>query len=145
LPGLLVLNSTNGYTQLSNLLSIIRPYWFKLRYILGPLSLVYRKREFRSIVSQIAPEIVHALRIPFEGMLASALTSEQPLVVSIWGNDLSLHAVGSKWMSALTRVTLRLTDGLIADAARDIHNGVMPGKPTLVVPDPAGYARREQF
>ncbi len=113
-----------------------------MRYLLGPLSLPIYQGRFRTLVEDIHPDIVHALRIPFEGMLASATPVNIPLVVSIWGNDLTLHARGSRSMAGLTRSTLRRTNGLIADAARDIRLGYEWGfatdRPTLVVPGAGG-------
>jgi hypothetical protein len=35
---------------------------------------------------------VHALRIPFEGMLGSYTPAGIPFVAATWGNDLTLHA-----------------------------------------------------
>jgi len=118
--------------------SLLRP----LRYILGPLSLPYDQKRFRILVEEIRPDLIHALRLPFEGMLAAAAPRQCPLIVSIWGNDLTLHAHGSMLMGSLTRRTLQRADGLIADTARDIRLGYewgfAPGKPTLVVPGGGG-------
>ena len=43
------------------------------RYYLGPLSLVtsFDRARFRHVVRTFRPDLIHALRIPFEGMLAS--------------------------------------------------------------------------
>jgi hypothetical protein len=116
--------------------SLLRP----LRYLLGPLSLPRYKTQFRRLVADLAPDLVHALRIPFEGMLATAIPREIPLVVSIWGNDITLHARGFFLMAMLTRRTLRRADGLMADASRDIRLGQEWGfhGPTLVVPGSGG-------
>ena len=113
-----------------------------LRYVLGPLSLPPHQARFCQLVKEIHPDLVHALRIPFEGMLASAMPPGIPLVVSIWGNDLTLHARGSILMTRLTRRTLQRADGLIADAFRDLRlgqeMGFANGRPTLVVPGAGG-------
>ena len=111
-----------------------------LRYWLGPLSLPYYQPRFRRLVDDIAPDLVHALRIPFEGMLAAAIPAGVPLAVSIWGNDITLHARGSFLMGAWTRRTLRRAQGLAADAQRDIRLGLEWGfsGPTLVVPGSGG-------
>jgi hypothetical protein len=85
---------------------------------------------------------VHALRIPFEGMLASRLSAEIPLAVSIWGNDLTLHAPHSSTMGQRTRQTLQRANGLHTDAARDLRLAAEWGfdihKPGLVVPSNGG-------
>jgi len=111
-----------------------------LRYLLGPLGLPAHQARFRALVEKIAPDLVHALRIPFEGMLAAATPPGIPLVVSIWGNDLTLHARGSFLMAAWTRRTLRRAQGLMADAARDLRLGKDWGfsGPTLEVPGAGG-------
>jgi hypothetical protein len=112
------------------------------RYLLGPLTLLKYGNQFRSLVAGCKPDIVHALRIPFEAMLASYAPADVPLAVSVWGNDLTLHARGSPWMGALSRRTLKRANALMADASRDIRLGYQwgfqKGKPTLVVPGAGG-------
>jgi glycosyltransferase involved in cell wall biosynthesis len=112
------------------------------RYLLGPLTLPFFKERFQRLVNGLQPDLVHALRIPFEGMLAAYTPQPYPLAVSIWGNDLTYHAHGSAQMSALTRRVLKRADGLLADAQRDIRLGrdwgFDPQKPTLVVPGGGG-------
>jgi glycosyltransferase involved in cell wall biosynthesis len=118
-----------------------------LRYLLGPLSLPVHQARFCALADEIHPDLVHALRIPFEGMLAAVTPAGIPLVVSIWGNDLTLHAHGSILMKLPTRRTLRRCDGLIADTNRDIRLapawGFTAGKPTLVVPGAGGIRLEE--
>ncbi len=116
--------------------ALLRP----LRYVLGPLSLPRYQKQFRRLAADLAPDLVHALRIPFEGMLAAATPRGIPLVVSIWGNDITLHARGFFLMAALTRRALHRADGLMADTSRDIRLGHEWGfeGPTLVVPGSGG-------
>jgi glycosyltransferase involved in cell wall biosynthesis len=73
-------------------------------------------------------------------MLAEATPPGIPLVVSIWGNDLTLHARGSLLMASRTRRTLRRAQGLMADAGRDLRLGKEWGfsGPTLEVPGAGG-------
>ncbi len=112
------------------------------RYYLGPLTLPYYARRFRRLVAELQPDLVHALRIPFEGMLASHTPASIPLAVTIWGNDLTYHASGSPWMTDYTLKTLHRANGLLADAHRDIRLsqlwGYSAGRPALVVPGGAG-------
>jgi hypothetical protein len=98
------------------------------------------------LATSISPDLVHALRIPFEGMLAAATPQNIPLVLSIWGNDITLHARGSFLMRHLTRQALRRASGLMADAGRDIRLGQEWGfsGPTLVIPG-AGGIRLDQM
>jgi glycosyltransferase involved in cell wall biosynthesis len=112
------------------------------RYWLGPLILPYYARQLDKIIADARPDLVHALRIPFEGMLAAASSSTAPLAVTIWGNDLSLHAVKNPWMRSLTRRTLERANGLAADVKRDIRMGqawgFTPDRPSLVAPGGGG-------
>ena len=124
------------------LIKTFRPHLLGLRYILGPLTLpLYRKR-FLEIVERLGPQLIHALRIPFEGMLAQSAPLKYPLVVSIWGNDLTLHANGSYRMGKYTQYTLQRADGLMADANRDLRLarswGYRSDRPSLVVPGSGG-------
>ncbi len=126
------------------LVSRFRPLFMRARYILGPLTLPFYSLKLIRIVNKIRPDGVHALRIPFEGMLAAQLPASVPLAVSIWGNDLTLHAKGSWLMEKATAYTLERADALAADAARDIRLGKLwgfsPDKQTLVIPGNGGIS-----
>ena len=88
------------------------------------------------------PDLVHALRIPFEGMLGSTTPEGIPFIVATWGNDLTLHAVSTPWMKKATRRCLERADGLTSDTQRDIrlaHEwGLRADAPTLAVPGSGG-------
>jgi glycosyltransferase involved in cell wall biosynthesis len=112
------------------------------RYWLGPVSLGKSRRAYLDCVDRIKPDVAHALRIPFEGMLARVTPVEIPFIVSIWGNDLTLHAHGSPLMARETRLTLQRANGLMADAHRDLRLGsewgLRPTMPTLCIPGGGG-------
>jgi glycosyltransferase involved in cell wall biosynthesis len=91
------------------------------RAFLGPFTLPFYENAIGDLVSQHQPDLVHALRVPYEGMLASFTPPEVPMVASIWGNDLTLHAPSSPLMGHFTRRTLNRADGLITDVYRDIR------------------------
>ena len=122
--------------------SSFRSVFLAGRYVLGPLTLNYYGPRFRWLAEKIQPDLIHALRIPFEGMLASWAPANIPLAVSIWGNDLTLHAKGSARMAGLTQKCLSRADALVADTGRDIRLGHTWGfaadKPSLVVPGSGG-------
>lgn len=122
--------------------SSLRRFLVPLRNLLAPASLPPYQKQFRRLVESIQPEIVHGLRIPYEGMLGWSTPQGIPFLVSIWGNDITLHAHSSPWMAAWTRRVLRRADGLMADTSRDIilagKWGLKPGAPTLVVPGAGG-------
>jgi glycosyltransferase involved in cell wall biosynthesis len=92
------------------------------------------------------------MRIPYEGMIStfalSGMTSgarnavEAPLLVSVWGNDFTLHAPSSKLMTQYTRQTLQAAEAFHADCHRDVRLakewGLDSSKSTLVVPGNGG-------
>jgi glycosyltransferase involved in cell wall biosynthesis len=124
------------------LISRFRKLFQRVRYSLGPLTLRFYGPRFRRVAQRVEPDVIHALRIPFEGMLAAYAPPEIPLAVSIWGNDLTLHGQGSIAMRRHTTRTLQRVDGLAADAQRDIrlaHTwGFADDKPVLSVPGSGG-------
>ncbi len=119
-----------------------------LRQWLGPLTLAASAPALRAFQREIQPDLIHALRIPYEGMLAAEAAEGIPLAVSVWGNDFTLHAPATPLMSHFTRKTLRRADALLADCARDLRLargwGLAAEKPRLVVPGNGGI-RREVF
>ena len=124
-----------------------RPALRFLRYYLGPLTLPFYSTQFKQIVRELKPDGVHALRIPFEGMLAAWLPHGIPLLISTWGNDLTLHARGSILMSGFTRRTLKRADGLISDTLRDIRLarqwGLKAEAPVIEIPGNGGVDLQE--
>ena len=134
--------TTGSGGRVRPLVSRFRGLFLRGRYGFGPLSLAWYGPRFRRLVTELQPDLVHGLRIPFEGMLAGYTPPGIPLVVSVWGNDLTLHAHGSRWMAEVTRRTLRRADGLMADAQRDTRLarqwGFFPNRPSLVVPGSGG-------
>ena len=75
-------------------------------------------------------------------MLAADAYAGIPLLVSVWGNDLTLHAPSTSMMDHYTRWTMSVADALHADCYRDIRLakqwGFEPSKPTLVIPGNGG-------
>lgn len=122
---------------LKSLVKRFRPVFLAARGWLGPLTLPIFGRKFARIVQQVQPDLVHAMRIPYEGMLASHTPPGVPLIVSTWGNDLTLHARSSAALRRWTERALRRADGLIADAQRDIRIapqfGFDPDRPAINV------------
>ena len=88
------------------------------------------------------------MRIPYEGMLAALALRElpidlrPPLLVSIWGNDFTLHARANPWMARLTSLVLEQADALHTDCQRDqrlAHEwGYATHKPAIVLPGGGG-------
>ena len=119
-----------------------------IRQWLGPLTLPRASQRLVEIFTLVKPDLVHAMRIPYEGMLATLADPAAPLVVSIWGNDFTLHAVSNPWMGNLTRRTLRRADAIHADCQRDIRLAQTWGfpldRPYRVLPG-GGGVQLDQF
>ncbi len=118
------------------------------RQWLGPLTLPAAARQLRSVIQEIQPDLLHAMRIPYEGMLAALAQPQVPFLVSVWGNDFTLHAPATPWMRSLTRRTLQRADALHTDCRRDVRMakewGFDPNKPYTVLPG-AGGVQMESF
>jgi len=93
----------------------------KLRRLAGPSLALLRGWRLRRVINATKPDLVHALRIPYEGMAAAAACpSGVPLAISIWGNDLTLHAGVNRLVAHATRKVLARADLLYADCQRDL-------------------------
>lgn len=84
------------------------------------------------------------MRLPYEGMLAALALSHSgvPLLISIWGNDFTLHAASTPQMSRLTRLALGRAAALHADCRRDVRLafawGFPQDRPAIVLPGGGG-------
>jgi glycosyltransferase involved in cell wall biosynthesis len=120
----------------------------KIRQWFGPLTLPFAAKKLNALAEVIRPDLIHALRIPFEGMLAAGAATDRPLLVSVWGNDFTLHARSTPLMAAHTRRALRCAGALLADTGRDIRlarqMGFAENKPHAVLPG-GGGVRPEIF
>jgi glycosyltransferase involved in cell wall biosynthesis len=111
---------------------------------LVPLAVHRTAQRLGVLISRISPDIVHAMRIPFEGILAAMGTpSDVPLVVSVWGNDFTLWASRNPIISLQTRQTLQRADALHCDCRRDLDLAVRAwgfdsSKPAVVLPGAGG-------
>jgi glycosyltransferase involved in cell wall biosynthesis len=119
-----------------------------IRHWAGPFTIPSAARMVRSQVEDLEPDLVHAMRIPFEGMLATRINHSAPLLLSVWGNDFTLHAPASPWMRNLTYRALIRADALHVDCHRDhrlaIEWGYDAKNPVMVLPG-AGGVRGDIF
>jgi glycosyltransferase involved in cell wall biosynthesis len=119
-----------------------------LRHWLGPWTVGFSAGNLRKWIVSVNPDLVHAMRIPFEGMLAAYAKPACPLLISVWGNDFSLHAPATPWMRFSTRGTLRRASALHVDCYRDqrwaLEWGLPSDRPILVLPG-GGGVRGEFF
>lgn len=114
-----------------------------LRRLVGPPLAQLKGRQLRRLVNTMRPDLIHALRIPYEGMIAAAACPPNvPLAVSIWGNDLTLCASANPLMARATRRVLARADLLYADCQRDIDLaktwGLRPIASTSLLPGGGG-------
>ena len=129
------------------LIGRFRPLAQKVRHWLGPYTLRSKNAKYLHILSLEKPDLVHALRIPYEGMLAAGTPAGIKLILSTWGNDFTLHAPSTPKMTALTRAALARADALHSDTQRDAllaqQWGFDPAKPVLVAPGNGGLDLKE--
>ena len=119
-----------------------------LRQWLGPLTLTPATEQLQGVIEQIRPDLVHAMRIPYEGMLAALalqrIRNEKkvPLLISVWGNDFTLHARATPLLSHYTRLALQHADALHTDCQRDLRLarewGYAAQGPSIVLPGAGG-------
>ena len=116
----------------------------RIRQWLGPLTLPRAAQQLGGIIQSIQPELVHAMRIPYEGMLAALALKDAdlPLLISVWGNDFTLHASSTPLMRRYTRLALGRATALHTDCQRDQHLaqawGFNPAKLAIVLPGGGG-------
>ena len=119
--------------------------WLRQRFV--PRSLPRAAKTLRALITDLQLDLVHAMRIPYEGMLAVLACSSlpilrPPLLVSIWGNDFTLHAPATRRMTQLTRFAMEHTDALHTDCYRDQRLakewGFDADKPAIVLPGAGG-------
>jgi glycosyltransferase involved in cell wall biosynthesis len=115
----------------------------KLLRLVGPSLAWLKGRQLRRLVNTMQPDLIHALRIPYEGMVAAAACPPNvPLAVSIWGNDLTLHASANPLIARATRRVLARADLLYADCQRDLDLakdwGLRPTASTSLLPGGGG-------
>jgi glycosyltransferase involved in cell wall biosynthesis len=129
-----------------------------IRQFTAPFSFPQAAGSLREVIERIQPDLVHAMRIPYEGMIASlamklidngkAVAKKPPLLISVWGNDFTLHGKSTPTMERYTRQALIAADGLHCDCRRDqrlaIELGFDATKPGVLVPC-AGGVRMDLF
>jgi glycosyltransferase involved in cell wall biosynthesis len=113
-----------------------------IRQWIGPLTLPKTIRRLEEMIAEIQPDLIHAMRYPFEGILAAHAKRDHPLIVSVWGNDFTLHAKSNPLIGAYTRRAVLLTDALHTDCNRDMRlakdYGFPDDKPAVVLPGSGG-------
>ena len=115
-----------------------------IRHWVGPFTVKNASRRVGSIIQTLSPDLVHALRIPFEGMITAGAEISAQLIISVWGNDFTLHAGASPGMKRLTRAAMARADGLHTDCQRDVRLAAewgYRGTASIVLPGGGGIKR----
>jgi len=114
----------------------------KIRQWFGPFTIRRAAQRLRGFIEEVKPDLVHAMRIPYEGMVAADAYTGIPLIVSIWGNDFTLHGPSTPFMRHYTHWAMEVADALHSDCHRDVrlaHEwGLSMDKPSLVAPGNGG-------
>lgn len=112
---------------------------------ISPLEMGKNWRRVQTVADAFQPDIVHALRIPTEGYCAAHI-ERFPVVLSVWGNDFTLHAGKSFLSGRLTRSAVTRANGLHTDCLRDVRLAHAYGYPTdgatLLIPTAGGIVPR---
>jgi glycosyltransferase involved in cell wall biosynthesis len=123
-----------------------------IRQWFGPFTLHSARNSLQVIIDRVQPDLIHAMRIPYEGMLvaltlnkvrkAQSRQNQPPFLVSVWGNDFTLHGTSTPLMSRYTKATLRIADALHTDCLRDQRLAYKWGfpqeNPAIVLPGGGG-------
>jgi glycosyltransferase involved in cell wall biosynthesis len=101
-----------------------------------------RSAKLSALLREIQPDLIHAMRLPFEGIIAALADPAAPLLVSVWGNDFTLFASRFTGTCRDTRRALQRADALHCDCYRDLtlarQFGFDPQKPGIVIPGNGG-------
>ena len=115
---------------------------FTLQHRLEQFEVPRRTKIISALLKQIKPELIHAMRLPFEGIMAALAEPDAPLLVSIWGNDLTLFAARFPWTLRESLRALQRADALHCDCRRDLKLAGEIGfdlqKPSIVLPGGGG-------
>lgn len=83
-----------------------------------------------ALVEEHRPDLVHALRLPYEGLTALSLSASVPVVVSSWGQDFIAQASRDPALRAWLRRLLPLANGFHFDAEGDDARALSYGLPS---------------
>jgi glycosyltransferase involved in cell wall biosynthesis len=135
------ISASEGFLWSSSLVNLRT----SVRRVLSPLTIPSAANQLKELIDGIRPDLVHAMRIPFEGMLAAVALEDYtvlPMVISVWGNDFTLHAGATPWMRKYAKRALVRTNGLHTDCQRDqdlaLDWGFSGNQPAIVLPGNGG-------
>ena len=116
---------------------------------MAPTRIQHKKTRLAGLIRDLQPDLVHAMRLPYEGFLAAEAVGAVPLLISIWGNDFTLFADRHPALGRLADSALLRADGLHCDCNRDLKlaraRGFSLGKPGRVLPGGGGVQAEYYF
>lgn len=112
-----------------------------------PIDLWLKAGKLRQRITDINPDLVHAMRIPREGTAtALAMPDSIPLLLSVWGNDFTLFAKKNMIRHYQTQRSIKRANAIHSDCLRDqelaIGLGFPKTNPTIVAPGSGGINRK---
>ena len=114
----------------------------RVRAWIAPFDVRRKTSSLSTLIHDLKPDLVHAMRLPFEGFIAAKAVRSVPLLLSVWGNDFTLFASESLKLATLTHSALQRADGLHCDCNRDLNlalaQGFHPRNPWRVLPGSGG-------
>ena len=94
-----------------------------------------RRQELRRWIDVFKPDLVHALRLPYEGITALSVGADVPIVVSSWGSDFVPQARQDPLLRVWMRKYLSSADGYQYDSPADLDRalgyGLSPAAPSI--------------
>ncbi|GAB2644143.1 hypothetical protein GCM10027270_35100 [Nocardioides ginkgobilobae] len=100
-----------------------------------PLRLPAQMQLLRRQIDRYEPDVVHALRVPYEGLIALQASSQTPVALSCWGQDFSRQAGRDPLLARWVKRSLPRAAGLHVDAKVDLQRareyGWSADRPTL--------------
>ncbi|MEW6125930.1 MAG: glycosyltransferase family 4 protein [Acidobacteriota bacterium] len=121
-----------------------------VQHCLLPFDVERHVSKIARLFEQLSPDLIHAMRIPFEGILAAkAAPAQVPLLISVWGNDFTLWASRNPLIAGQTVDALKRADALHTDCQRDLQMAIRDWqfashKPAIILPG-AGGIRSDLF
>jgi hypothetical protein len=91
-----------------------------------------RRGDLRRAIDGFKPDLVHALRLPYEGITALSLGTTVPVVVSSWGQDFVPQASTDPILRHWMRKYVRRAAGFQYDSPDDLLHAKQYGLPSTV-------------
>jgi glycosyltransferase involved in cell wall biosynthesis len=112
-----------GSTRLARSVSVIQT----AHTVLDLARLPARRSFLRRVIRDFNPDVVHALRLPYEGLTALSTTRRVPVVVSTWGSDFEPMASRDVILRSWLKLMLPRARGIHVDKPGDYRRALEYG------------------